>query len=52
MCLVTDMKNPTKTFEDNNIPGNLDEEAEKSIPENKILDLALTRYMDREEKLN
>ena len=33
------------------MPGYLYEEEEKSITNKKILELALTRYMDREEKL-
>ena len=48
MCVVTDMGDPMKTFEDNNILGYLDEEEENFILKKKRLELALTRYMDRE----
>ena len=52
MCVVTDMEYLMETIPENNMPEDLDEEEENSILKNKILELALKRYMDREEKLN
>ena len=48
LCVVTDMEEPMKTFVENNTPEDLDEEEAKHIPDNNKLELALTRYMDRE----
>ena len=52
LCVVTYMEDMIKTFEEENMPEDLDKEEEKSILKKKILQLALTRYMDRLEKLN
>ena len=52
MCVVTYTEDPMKTFEEKNMPGDLYEEESKSILKKKRIELALTRYMDREEKLN
>ena len=52
LCVLIDMEDPVKTFEEDNMPENiLDGEEEKSILKGKIRELALTRYMDIEEKL-
>ena len=50
MCVVTDMEGAIKMFEEDNMPRDLDENESKSILNNKRLELALTRYMDREEQ--
>ena len=46
MCVVTDMEDPMKTFEEENIPKYLDEDESNSILNKKSLELALTKYMD------
>ena len=48
-CVVTDMEDPMKTFEESNMMWNLYEEEEKSILNKKRLELALTIYMDRDK---
>ena len=50
MCVVTEMEDPIKNFEEN-IPKYLDEDEFKSTLKNKITELALKRYMDREDKI-
>ena len=45
---VTYIDGTMKTFEEENIPKDLDEDESKSILNNKILQLALTRCMDIE----
>ena len=40
-----------KTFEEDNMPEDLDEKESKSILKKKIIELPLTRYMDREEQI-
>ena len=45
---VTYIDGTMKTFEEENIPKDLDEDEYKSILNNKILQLALTRCMDIE----
>ena len=42
------MEDPMKTIEDKYMSENLYEEEEKFITNKKILELELTRYMDRE----
>ena len=51
MCVVTALEDPTKKIEDNNMPEYLNEQEVKSIPKKKRLESALTRYMDRGEKV-
>ena len=51
LCVVIDMEDLMKKIEEDNILGGLDEEEAKLILIKKILELALTRYMDGEEKL-
>ena len=51
MYVVSDMEDPMKMFEDSNMMEYLYEEESKSTAKEKMIDLALTRYMDREEKL-
>ena len=51
LCVITDMEYPMIFFEEDNMSENLDKEEAKSTPKKKRLELALTRYMDREEKL-
>ena len=49
LCVVTDMEDPVKKYEEGKMLEHLDEEKEKSILEKKIIELALKRYVDREE---
>ena len=51
LCVVTNMEDPMKTFEEDNMPEDLDEKESKSILKKKIIELPLTRYMDREEQI-
>ena len=51
LCVVTDMEDTMKKFEDDIISEDLDEEEAKSIAKKKILELALEIYMYREGKL-
>ena len=46
LCVLTDLENMMKIFEENNIMEDLYEEEAKSILKNKILELLRTRYMD------
>ena len=50
MCAVTAMVDPTKTFEEDNMPKYLDEYETKSIMKKKRLQSELARHMGREEK--
>ena len=47
LCVLIDMEDMMKQIEDNNILGYLYEEESNFIPKKKILELSLTRYMDR-----
>ena len=52
LCVVRDMEDPMKIFKEENIPEDLYEKEAKSSLKNKILELALIRYIDKEEKSN
>ena len=51
LCVVIEMEDQIKTFEENNMPEDLDEEEAKCTLKKKILELALTRYINGEEKI-
>ena len=51
LCVVTYMEDTMKIYGDKNIQEFLDEEESKSIMRKKRLELVLTRYRDREEKV-
>ena len=51
MCVVIYMEYPMKMFEEDNMQKYLDEEEARSILKKKRLELALTRYIYREEKI-
>ena len=48
MYVITDMEDTLKQFEEKNMMGYLYEEEENFNPKKKKLELALTKYMDRE----
>ena len=52
LYVVTYMEYPMKIFEWEKMPYDLDEEQDKSIPNNKRLELSLTRSVYREKNMN
>ena len=51
MCVVTEMNNTMKFVEEKNMRKYLDQDEAKSILNKKRLELALTKYLDREDKI-